>query len=133
MPGNFFDSNVVLYLASGDPAKAERAQIIIAEGGAISVQVLNEIANVLRRKARMPWADIHRFLSALRGLLTVCEMTVNVHESGLALAERYGLSVYDAMIAASAMEAGCDVLWSEDMHDGLTMQGRLRVANPFRQ
>ena len=55
-----------------------------------------------------------------------------MHETWLVLAERYGLSIYDAMIAASALDAECDTLWSEDMHDGIVIQGRLRIANPFR-
>ena len=59
-------------------------------------------------------------------------VTVETRETGLALAERYGPSVYDAMIAASALHAECDTLWSEDMHDGIVIEDRLRIANPFR-
>jgi predicted nucleic acid-binding protein len=68
----------------------------------------------------------------VRGLLPVRPITVEIHEAGLALAERYGLSTYDAMIAASALQADCDTLWSEDMQDGMLLDNRLRVANPFR-
>jgi predicted nucleic acid-binding protein len=115
MPGNFFDSNVLLYVASRDPAKADRAERLLGKGGMISVQVLNEITNVARRKMGMSWAETRTFLSLLRSLLPVQPLTIDVHETGLALAERYGLSVYDAMIAASALLADCDILWSEDM------------------
>lgn len=132
MPGNFFDSNVLLYLASNDPAKADRAETVVGRGGAISVQVLNEIANVTRRKARMSWQDTHALLALLRGLLTVHSVTVETHETGLALAERYNLSIYDAMIVAAALHADCDTLWSEDMQHGMAIDGRLRIANPFR-
>src|SRR5579864_8058598 len=132
MPGSFFDTNVLLYLASGDPAKADRAEQIVGNGGTISVQVLNELANVARRKMRMSWADTHSFLSTLRGLLTVEPVTVAIHESGLALAERYNLSIYDAMIAASALQADCDTLWSEDMQHGMAVDKRLKIVNPFR-
>ena len=132
MPGNFFDTNVVVYLASGEPRKADRAESIVADGGRISVQVLNEIANVARRKMRMSWEDTRAFLSMIRGLLPVEPLTIETHETGLALAERYGFSTFDAMIAASALLADCDTLWSEDMHDGLVIDGRLRIANPFR-
>ena len=96
------------------------------------MQVLNEIANVARRKIRMSWQDTHALLSALRDLLTVHPVTVETHETGLALAERYNLSIYDAMIAASALQADCDRLWSEDMQHGMALDGRLRIANPFR-
>ena len=133
MPGSFFDTNVLVYLASGDPVKADRAETAIADGGAINVQVLNELANVARRKMRMSWTDTHSFLSMLRGLLTIHPITLEAHETGLVLAERYGLSIYDAMIAAAALHAGCDTLWSEDMQHGMVLDDRLRIVNPFRQ
>ncbi len=132
MPGSFFDTNVVLYLASGVAAKASRAERIIAAGGTISVQVLNETASVARRKMRMSWEETSGFLAMMRDLLTVEPVTVETHEAGLRLAERYGLSIYDAMIAAAALRAGCDTLWSEDMQDGQVIDGKLRIANPFR-
>ena len=132
MPGSFIDTNVLVYLASGDPVKAERAEKIVADGGTISVQVLNELANVARRKTCMTWSETHALLSTIRALLPVQPITVEIHETGLVLAERYGLSIYDAMIAASALHAECDTLLSEDMHDGMVIQDRLRIANPFR-
>jgi predicted nucleic acid-binding protein len=133
MPGSFFDANVLIYLASGDTAKADRAEAIINSGGAISVQVLNELANVVRRKMRMSWQDTHAFLSLLRGLLNVRSLAVETHAAGLALAERYNLAIDDAMIAASALDADCDTLWSEDMQHGVMIDGRLRNVDPFRE
>jgi predicted nucleic acid-binding protein len=132
MPGSFFDTNVLIYIASSDAAKADLAEATVAAGGAISVQVLNELANVARRKMRMSWVDTHVLLTALRGLLTVHPLTVDAHDTGLALAERYGFSTYDAMIVASALHAGCDTLWSEDMQNGMTFDEGLRIVNPFR-
>jgi predicted nucleic acid-binding protein len=132
MPASFFDSNVLLYIASGDPSKADRAEELIGAGGMISVQVLNEIANVARRKMGMSWRETGTFLSMIRGLLPVHPLTIDIHETGLALAERYGLSIYDGMIAASALHADCDTLWSEDMQDGIVLDDRLRIVNPFR-
>ena len=132
MPGSFFDTDVLLYIASGDSAKAERAEKLIGVGGTISAQVLNETANVARRKMSMSWTETHAFLSMMRGLLSVQPLTVDVHETGLALAERHGVSIYDAMIAAAALYAGCDTLWSEDMQNEAVLDGRLRIVNPFR-
>jgi predicted nucleic acid-binding protein len=132
MPGSFFDTNVLIYLASGDPARADRAESLLTKGGAISVQVLNEVANVARRKMQMSWPETRGFLSLLRSLLSVHSVTTDVHEHGLTLAERYNLSVYDAMIAASALAADCDTLWSEDMQHGMRIDGRLRIIDPFR-
>ena len=131
MPGNFLDSNVILYLASSQQAKADRAEELIATGGTISVQVLNEIANVSRRKMGMSWVETRDFLSTVRGLLKVEPVTIEMHEAGIDLAERYGLSVYDAMIASAALLTECDTLFTEDLQDGLLVSGRLRVVNPF--
>jgi predicted nucleic acid-binding protein len=133
MPASFFDTNILIYLASSDIAKADRAEAAVAAGGVISVQVLNELANVARRKMRISWDDTHALLALLRGLLTVHPVTLEIHETGLRLAERYGLSIYDAMIASSALEADCDTLWSEDMQHGLVLDQRLRIVNPFRK
>jgi predicted nucleic acid-binding protein len=132
MPASFFDTNVIIYIASGDTAKADRAEAAIAAGGAISVQVLNELTNVARRKMHMSWTETRAFLNMLRALLTVHPLTVESHETGLELAERYGFSTYDAMIAASALHAGCDTLWSEDLQHGMELDEGLRIVNPFR-
>jgi predicted nucleic acid-binding protein len=132
MPASFFDTNVIVYMASGDTAKADRAEAAVAAGGAISVQVLNELTNVARRKMQMSWTETHAFVNTLRALLTVHPLTVEIHETGLKLAERYGISIYDAMIAASALHAGCDTLWSEDMQHGMAIAEGLRIVNPFQ-
>jgi predicted nucleic acid-binding protein len=131
MPRSFLDSNVVLYLASGDHAKADRAEELVAGGGTVSVQVLNEIANVSLRKMGMSWVETRNFLLMIRGLLKVEPMTIEIHDAGIDLTERYRLSVYDAMIVSAALFAECDTLLSEDLQDGLLIYGRLRVLNPF--
>lgn len=130
--GRFFDANVLLYLASDDEAKARISEQLLREGGTVSVQVLNEIANVSRRQMRKTWAQTHELLTALRSLLTIVPVTETIHESGLKLAERYMFSVYDGMIVAAALEAGCDSVMSEDMQDGLVVDERLVIVDPFR-
>lgn len=127
----FFDANILLYLASADEAKAHRVEELLQDGGTISVQVLNEIANVMRRKMRAPWERAKPFIQQLPQILTVVPLTLHVHETGLRLAERYTLSVYDGMIVSAALIAGCDTLFSEDMHNGLAIEGNLTIRNPF--
>lgn len=131
MPVSFFDTDGLVYIASGDAVKADRAEAAVAAGGAISVQVLNEITNVARRKMLMSWPDTHAFLSMLRGLLTVHPLTTEIHDTGLALAERYGFSTNDAMIVASALHADCDTVWSEDMQPDMALEEGIRIINPF--
>ncbi|NMV40719.1 PIN domain-containing protein [Ralstonia insidiosa] len=127
----FFDSNVVLYLLSADTAKADEAETLLMTGGVVSVQVLNEVTHVMRRKLAMPWQAVADVLVAVREQCAVVPLTVEVHDDGRRLAERYGFSVYDAMIVAAALSANCDILYSEDMQDGLVIERSLRIVNPF--
>ena len=131
MPASFFDTNVLLYLAAADTAKADRAEALVAAGGTISVQVLNEIIHVARRKLHMDWPDIQAFLTLIRGLVEIVPLTTATHDLGLTLAARHQFPPYDAMILAAALLAGCDTLWSEEMQHGQTINGRLRITNPF--
>jgi predicted nucleic acid-binding protein len=127
----FIDTNVLLYLLSSDTSKAERAEAAVKAGSLISVQVLNEITNVARRKLAMPWSQLNEVLSLIRSLCAVEPLTVEMHECGKRVAERYGLSVYDAMIVGAALVSGCETLYSEDMQDGLLVDHQLRIRNPF--
>ena len=128
----FFDTNVILYLFSGDAVKADRAEHELGAGGVISVQVLNEFAAVASRKLRMSVAEIREALEAIRAVCRVVPLSEETHDRGLQIMERYGLSVYDAMIVSSALLAGCATILSEDMQDGLVLDGRSKVRNPFR-
>lgn len=127
----FIDSNVLVYLMSADPTKADQAEAVVRAGAVISVQVLNEVANVARHKLAMSWLDINEFLDLVRSLCSPVPLTIETHDRGRTVSERYGLSVYDAMIVASALLAGCELLYSEDMQDGMVIDGQLRICNPF--
>jgi predicted nucleic acid-binding protein len=128
----FFDTNVILYLLSGDDARADRAEKELSAGGVVSVQVLNEFASVALRKLKMSIAEIREVLATIRAVCTIVPISEETHDLGLQVAERYGLSVYDAMIVAAALLAGCKTVMSEDMQDGQILEGRLQVRNPFR-
>ncbi|AUC56596.1 VapC toxin family PIN domain ribonuclease (plasmid) [Sagittula sp. P11] len=130
MSAEFADTNVVLYLLDDGP-KAERAEEILGQGPRISVQVLNEAMVNCRRKAGLSWEDTGAFLEGIKSLCPVEDLTIQTHQVGRALAEKYQLSVYDAMIVSAALLAGCTTLWTEDMHDGLLVEDWLRVVNPF--
>lgn len=130
MSAEFADTNVVLYLLD-DGLKADRAEDILGQGPRISVQVLNEAMVNCRRKAGLSWEETGAFLAGVQSLCEVEDLSVQTHLVGRALAEKYQLSVYDAMIVSAALIAGCTTLWSEDMHDGLLVEDQLRVVNPF--
>ena len=128
----FFDSNVLIYaMVSGDPRR-ERAQQLVAQGGVISVQVLNEFVAVAQRKMRMPWEDVVEALDAVRILFpSPVSITLDTHQATLKIAQQYGFGIYDAQIAATALEANCSTLYSEDLQDGQVIDKRLTIRNPF--
>jgi predicted nucleic acid-binding protein len=127
----FVDTNVLLYLLSSDVTRADRAESLLSAGAIVSVQVLNEFTAVARRKLALDWVEIDEVLGVVRALCAVRPLAVETHDFGVRLARRYMLAVYDAMIVASALEAGCDTLYTEDLQDGLLIEGVLRVRNPF--
>jgi predicted nucleic acid-binding protein len=128
---DFFDTNVVLYMLSADTVKADRAEELIAAGGTISVQVLNEFVSVASRKLRMSWIEIREVLTQIRAVCEVTPMTIETHEGALRLAERYGFSIYDSLIVSAALLADCTTLRSEDMQDGQVIDRVLTIRNPF--
>lgn len=130
MSAEFADTNVLLYLLDEGP-KADRAEEILARGPRISVQVLNECLVNCRRKAGMSWAEAGDFLTGIEALCPVEPLSLRTHQVGRALAERYQLAVYDAMVVSAALIAGCTTLWTEDMQAGLLVEGQLRLVNPF--
>lgn len=127
----FFGTNILLYLLSGDSDKADRAEAVLAKGGVISVQVLNEFASVASRKLNMSYSEIRDALTIIRRVCKVESMTLQTHELGLQIAERYGFSVYDSLIIAAALIAECGTLYSEDLQNGQVINGRLVIQNPF--
>ena len=128
----FFDTNVLLYLLSGDETKENRAENELSAGGILSVQVLNEFASVASRKLKISIADIREMLSTIRTVCKVVPIGEETHNLGLRIAESHGLSVYDAMIVAAALMAGCKILVSEDLQDGQVFEKTLKIQNPFR-
>jgi predicted nucleic acid-binding protein len=119
-------------MVSGD-SRRELAQQLVAQGGVISVQVLNEFVAVARRKMRMPWEDVIVALDAVRILFpSPVSITLEAHEAALKIAQQYGFGIYDAQIAAAALEAKCELLYSEDLHHGQVIDRKLTIRNPFR-
>ncbi len=95
------------------------------------MQVLNEFTNVTRRKLLLPWSEITEILYLIRAICQTEPLTIDTHDKGRFLAERYNLSVYDAMIVSAALLGGCDTLYSEDMQNNLIVEKQLRIHNPF--
>ncbi|NJR20354.1 MAG: PIN domain-containing protein [Hyphomonadaceae bacterium] len=130
MTVSFFDTNVLLYLHATDERKLRTSVQFLQRGGVISVQVLNEYCSVLRRKYKRDWKEIFQFCSRFETIFRVGDLTLDTQILARTFADRYGYSIYDATILASAKLAGCDVLLSEDMRHGQVIEG-VRITNPF--
>ena len=131
---SFFDTNVLIYAVAQGDERSAQAELLLAAGGAISVQVMNEFASVARRKLGRSWSEIKEALQAIRVLCpVVAPLTSATHELAIELASRYQFEIYDALIAAAAIQTKCSVLYSEDFQDGQVIEQKLTVKNPFKQ
>ncbi len=128
---DFLDTNVLVHAFTPDSAKASVAEALLADAPLISVQGLNELVNVLRRKRVFEWHEIELVTAAVRGLCRVQAQTQDTHRLALELVQRYRLAWWDSLQLASALEAGADSFWSEDLQHGQLFEQRLRVCNPF--
>ena len=124
------DSNVLIYAVAGSGPKRARAGALLQGGGVVSVQALNEVCHVLRRKMAFTVAEAGEALAVLRALLDVVPLTLAVHDRALRVAASTGYTIWDAAILGAAAEAGCGTLWSEDMQHGRAVEG-VTVRNPF--
>jgi predicted nucleic acid-binding protein len=130
----FFDTNVLVYVVGQKDKRTDRAEALVAGGGIISVQVLNELANVSRKRLRMSWEEIDDALTAIRVLCpSPLPLTIDTHDAGRRIAAKYGYSMFGGLIVASALEAECETLYSEDLQDGQVIEGRVTIRNPFFQ
>ena len=129
----FVDSNVLIYAIDRSDERRRIASNLLRQGCVVSVQCLKEFGSVAYRKLKLSWPDVQEAASNITRLCTsVIPLTLGTHVAALQLAQRYRLALWDAMIVAAALEARCDTLYSEDMHHGLVVEGRLTITNPFR-
>jgi predicted nucleic acid-binding protein len=128
----FLDTNILVY-AQEAGARGDIARELLAEGGVVSVQILNELANVLSRKLKREWSEVAAVLDDARAVLDdPLPLTLSLHEAALEFARAHNVAFYDALVLAAAIEAGCDTLFSEDFqHD--RRFGNCRIVNPFLQ
>jgi predicted nucleic acid-binding protein len=133
---SFIDSNVLVYAddRSAGP-KRERARALISEAmlsktGVLSLQVLQEYFSVATRKLGLPAAAARRRV-ALVSRLDIVILGVQDVLAAIDLHRLHGFSIWDALVIRAGLNAGCRVLYSEDLQDGRRIEG-LEIVNPFR-
>jgi predicted nucleic acid-binding protein len=131
----FVDTNIWLYafIESGDVVQREAAKAIVSRPEiVISVQVINETCVNLLKKAAVSEATIRQLVIAFYDKCAVIGLDQSTLLTASDLREKYSLSFWDSTIVASALHAGCETLYTEDMQDGLEVEGRLTIVNPFK-
>lgn len=130
---DFLDTNVLIYAVAQNDPRASKAEALLASGGIVSVQSLNEFVSVARRKLGMSWREVKEVLDLICILCPhPVAISLDTHREALAIAEKYGYSIYDALVASAAQEAGCKTLYSEDLQDRQIINRQLTIRNPFR-
>lgn len=132
MPGkSFIDTNIVIYALGPASTKASLAAPLFVGAPCISTQVLSESANVASKRLALPVSEVRKLIATLEAMCRVEIISLTTIHTALDIRERYGFSWYDSLIIATALEAGCDTLYSEDMQNGQKIEGGLRIVNPF--
>lgn len=127
----FLDTNIFIYAFLEDE-RSSKAQEIVSKPYVTSVQAFNEFASVVRRKWPSKWVEIRTSLDGLRRMaVRVVDLDLQLNASAVDLVDKYNFAFYDAMMIAAALEAESTVFLSEDMHHGLTVEGRMKIVNPF--
>jgi len=134
MPAKYFlDTNVLIYAVAKNDPRASKAEALLASGSVISIQSLNEFVSVARRKLSMSWKQVNELVDLI---CTLCPdpvpISLDTHKVAVAIAEKYGYSIYDALVASAALKSGCKTLYSEDLQDGQVINRQLTIRNPFR-
>ncbi len=135
MPGAehfFLDTNVVLYALGDDDLKRRQALNLLASQPVLSTQVLSEASSVLHRKYKVPRADVVRQLDNIRVLAgRIVPLDLAIVRHAWNLWQQEGFSWFDCLIVSAALSAECSTLFTEDMHHGQVVSGRLTLVNPF--
>lgn len=129
----FIDTNILIYSYSNEEEKKEKAVNLIKQNDSIiSLQVLNEFVNVLKKKFGQIEKDILKAIEEIESSLIIWDFNIDLIKRAIILSERYLYSYFDCLIIASALDSGCSILYTEDMQHSQLIHNKLRILNPFR-
>ncbi len=133
---SFFDTNVLVYTDDKtSPAKQRRALDLVAEhrrsaSGVVSLQILQEYFVAATKKLSLDSTIARRKVELLAEFDVVIPEVTDIL-AAIDLHRLHGFSFWDALILRSAMQAGCSILFSEDLQHGRQLDG-IQIINPFR-
>lgn len=135
----FLDTNIIVYLFdTSEPDKRWKAKKLFAKlqknkRGYISAQVVNEFIVITSQKIThpLPLDRVEGKLLFLQGTLHISPLYFETSRKAIEIRRRYRYSYWDSLIIASALESNCSILYSEDMHHGQVIEGKLTIHNPL--
>jgi len=130
----FLDSNILIYLYAADETeKTKKIQDLLKkyENILISTQVLFEFSYVMHRKLKRDYGDIKNALKEFHEAFEVVLITYDTLMYAVDIASKYKYSFPDSLIVAAALESGCGILFSEDMHHEHAIENDLKILSPF--
>lgn len=136
MPDKIFvDSNIIIYAYSVDePKKMTIARnILLSDETILSTQTINEFINVTTRKKMLNNVEILEVVDDLFRLFTIETIDQQVIQKALSIADKYHYSYFDSLMLASALQAECLILYSEDMQHNHVLEKKLKIINPFQK
>ena len=130
----FIDTNLLVYTQRADnPVKQQIARSLLDNYNCVaSTQVLNEFCNIFTRKYPVPVTDIETIINTIVEVCEISFVSADTIRQALALHKKYQYPYYDCLIIASALESGCEYLFTEDLQDGQVINNKLKIVNVFK-
>lgn len=131
----YLDANVWVYalMATDEDSKRLRAlKLIESKPLIVSMQVVNEVCRVLSKKGKIEESQLRSVIRGFHAHYSILQLSEVELSKASELRERYHLSFWDGLHVAAALKAGATIFYSEDMHDGLVVEGVLTIINPFK-
>jgi len=127
------DTNVLIYaFGKQDDDRKQIAKTLISKCTVISLQVANETAYVLLRKFKFAPNELDKVIAFMKQNFVISDLNIHILDQTIKISVQYGLSFWDSMMVASALNNHCSILYSEDMQDKQIIEGRLQIINPFK-
>ena len=130
----FIDTNILIYAFTSDEPEKQKTALEFLDNcqPVISTQVLKEFSNVMLKKGKIDSEVIKEIISEIVEITEVVIEDPALVFNSFDVQKIYGFSFYDSLIVATALNAQCQVLLSEDLQDSQIIDGCLRIVNPFR-
>jgi predicted nucleic acid-binding protein len=125
------DTNVLIYLEGDDASKRKIAEVLLSFDPVIPSQVITEFINVIRRLRKIPKSQLIAEAAQLFRHCPITPLRLSTLDLAKVLIDKYDFQLFDGIVIASALEANCEIIYSEDMQHNQVIENKLKIINPF--